>query len=496
MILSNVGVKNICKHSSEILKILHYDFNSPNHYISLSDNGEIIEWDFDPETSEITELSKFNIKRPEDNVLEEKKHKIRKLKKGEYYKITQAIQFEKFLALGYVDGIILVYKIIKKPFNDESKVNKSNNSQNNEEEGENDEENENAEKINEPEKNENNPKNDHEENKNEEGENKEKNNEKENEEKEEENNYLLDDNECYNYYKLYYVLLGHLQEINSLCYVPSKKILVSSSDDFTVKIFDMNMGHLKYYFKLDFIANKIFYIETKTNKNIVLLSDEPYKVVIDMAQDPFIFNQYAFEYNEIIQIEKINKNILALTKRNILLFNEDFNFVGFYAATDSFTYNYFYQYKDEEFLIFDDDNWLRFLKTNQKQKDTVPEGKEKSKQKPQKVTKDKKGKKEADQIQKDEKKKIILNTEFKMQIGNDNINFCYLKDNFIFCCCKDYSLYMLDIEDKKELKYQRETMVLEDIESLQYMISLMNTKKSKKRGGKDRKKDKKGKKKK
>ena len=113
MILSNVGVKNICKHSSEILKILHYDFNSPNHYISLSDNGEIIEWDFDPETSEITELSKFNIKRPEDNILEEKKHKIRKLKKGEYYKITQAIQFEKFLALGYVDGIILVYKILK-----------------------------------------------------------------------------------------------------------------------------------------------------------------------------------------------------------------------------------------------------------------------------------------------------------------------------------------------------------------------------------------------
>ena len=494
MILSNVGVKTVCTHTSQILKIFHYEFNSPNHYISLSDNGEIIEWDFDPETSETFEICKCNLKRPEDDRLEEKKHKIRKLKKGEYYKITQAIQFEKYLALGYIDGIILVYKIVKKPLNELSKASNSNISQNNEEEAEKEEENENAEKVNEPEKNENNPpQNENEENKNDEEENKEKNIEKEEEEKEE-NNYLLDDNDCYNYYSLYYVLLGHLQEINSLCYIPLTKMFVSSSDDLSVKIFDMTNGHLKYYFKLDFVVNKIFYIENKNKKNIVLLSDEPYKVVIDVTTDPFTFNQHAFEYNEIIQFEKINKKYLALNKRNILLFNEDLNCINTYVTTDSFRFNYFYQYSEEEFLIFDDDNWLRFVKTNQKNKEVVLENKEKSKS--QKPSKDQKGKNEIEEKQKDENKKIVLNTEFKIQIGNDNISFCYLKNNFVFCCCKDNSLYMLDIENKKELKYQRQTMVIEDGESLKYMISLMNSKKSKKKGGKDKKKDKKEKKKK
>ena len=501
MILSNIGLKTVCKHSSQILKIFHYEFNSPNHYISLSDNGEIIEWDFDPETSEITELCKCDLKRPDDNLLKEKKHKIRKLKKGEYYKITQAIQFDKFLALGYIDGIILVYKILKKPYNELSKENKSNNSQNNEEEIENGEENEENEKLKETEKNENNqknennPKNENEENKNDKGENKndkgekvEKINEKENEEKLEENNYLLDDNECYNLYKLYFVLLGHLQEINSLCYVPFTNMLVSSSDDFCVKIFDMKIGHLKYYFKLDFIVNRIFYVETKIKKNIILLSDEPYKIAIDVTQNPFIFNQYAFEFNEITQLEKINKNYLALNNRNILLFNEDFNFMNYYVASDSFRFSYFYQYSDEEFLIFDDNNWLRFLKANQKKVETVPDKKEKSK--PQKASKDQKGKNEDDEKQKNENKKIVLRTEFKTQLGSDNINFCYLKNNFLFCCCRDNSLYMLDIDSKKELKYQRETMFLEDAESLQLMVSLMNTKKSKKKGGKDKKKDK------
>ena len=53
-----------------------------------------------------------------------KNHKIRKLKKDEYHKITQVIQFDNFIGLGYSDGIVLVYEITKK-----SKINNNKNNE-------------------------------------------------------------------------------------------------------------------------------------------------------------------------------------------------------------------------------------------------------------------------------------------------------------------------------------------------------------------------------
>ena len=117
MLLPNEGVELLFKHPTSILKIFHFDFNDPNHFISLSDDGEVIEWYFNHETLQVTEIVKFHLKRPGDDLLIQNKHKIYELKKGEYYKITNVIQFEEFLALGYSDGVILVYQITKKAKN-------------------------------------------------------------------------------------------------------------------------------------------------------------------------------------------------------------------------------------------------------------------------------------------------------------------------------------------------------------------------------------------
>ena len=59
------------------------------------------------------EIEKCNLQRPSDEILTVNKHEIRKLKKGEYIKITSVVQFGDFLTVGYDDGLILVYQIEK-----------------------------------------------------------------------------------------------------------------------------------------------------------------------------------------------------------------------------------------------------------------------------------------------------------------------------------------------------------------------------------------------
>ena len=59
----------------------------------------------------------------------------------------------------------------------------------------------------------------------------------------------------FNSFSLYYILLGHIEEILSLCYIPQLKILISSSIDHTVKIFDFTTGQMTHFFKFDFIIH-------------------------------------------------------------------------------------------------------------------------------------------------------------------------------------------------------------------------------------------------
>ena len=115
MILPNDDIKIITTHTSPVLQIFHFDINQPFHFMSLSDNGEIIEWIFEKNSKNFKEIEKCNLQRPSDEILTVNKHETRKLKKGEYIKITSVIQFNNFLAIGYDDGLILVYQIEKQP---------------------------------------------------------------------------------------------------------------------------------------------------------------------------------------------------------------------------------------------------------------------------------------------------------------------------------------------------------------------------------------------
>ena len=188
MLLPNKGVNLLFKHSSSILNIFHLDFNSPKHYLSLSDNSEVVEFLLVPEEDKIKEIEKFHIKRPDNELLKNNGHKIVHLKHGQYHKITQVIQFDSFITLGYDDGLILVYQITKKEFD--------------------------------------------------------------NEEQNKPHNHEL---KYFNSFSLYYILLGHLEEIVSLCYIPQIKMLISSSLDNTLKMFDFETGNLTHFFKFDFI---------------------------------------------------------------------------------------------------------------------------------------------------------------------------------------------------------------------------------------------------
>ena len=62
MLLPNKGVNLLFKHSSSIINIFHLDFDSPKHFLSLSDNSEIIEFLFIPEEEKAIEIEKFHLK--------------------------------------------------------------------------------------------------------------------------------------------------------------------------------------------------------------------------------------------------------------------------------------------------------------------------------------------------------------------------------------------------------------------------------------------------
>ena len=153
MILPNDDIKVITTHSSPILKVFHIDINQPYHFMSLSDNGEIIEWLFDKESKNIKEIEKCNLQRPSDEILTLNKHEIRKVKKGEYIKITSTIQFHDFITVGYDDGLILVYQI-EKQSNDKKKPPMEGLKEKIEEENQEDEENPKGSEENTSEKNE------------------------------------------------------------------------------------------------------------------------------------------------------------------------------------------------------------------------------------------------------------------------------------------------------------------------------------------------------
>ena len=434
MLLPNKGVNLLFKHSSSILNIFHLDFNSPNHYLSLSDNSEVVEFLLVPEEEKIKEIEKFHIKRPDNELLQNNGHKIVHLKHGQYHKITQVLQFENFMVLGYDDGLILVYQIIKKQLeNDFEKE---------------DEENEN-------------------------------------------NNYKLD---YFNSFSLYYILLGHLEEIVSFCYIPELKILISSSIDNSLKIFDFATGQLTHFFKFDFIINKILYQNAakKGDPKIVLtlLSQSPVKVLINLSANPITYNTHHFEHIDVCQLEKINDKFYGLNSKKIKILDKNFEQEGTLINLNNIDFQYFTKYKND-FLIVDNENMVRMVTFKIKEKNKAKEDSKNDKNK-------KKNTKKEEPPEEEEKIfESIIHTQFKFKVGEDNINGFYFINNFILAFCRDGSLYSINY-DKIHESYENELMKIEDEISMKMMESMVNNKKSKK-GKKDKKdkgkKDKKKKKK-
>ena len=139
-------------------------------------------------------------------------------------------------------------------------------------------------------------------------------------------------------------------------------------------------------------------------------------------------------------------------------------------------------------ILFDAENYLEVTSFQNlvEKKDVVDPKNKKAAAKPAKGKNDK----NEEEVEKTDQYNII--TEFKVKIGNDEMTECYIYDQFGFCCCQDSNLYLIDLELKKDLKYERFNMATEDEASLQMMKNLANTKKKKKKGkGKDGKKKKK-----
>ena len=424
MLLPNKGVNLLFKHSSSILNIFHLDFNSPNHYLSLSDNSEVVEFLLVPEEEKIKEIEKFHIKRPDNELLKNNGHKIVHLKHGQYHKITQVLLFENFMVLGYDDGLILVYQIIKKQLeNDFEKE---------------DEENEN-------------------------------------------NNHKL---EYFNSFSLYYILLGHLEEIVSFCYIPELKILISSSIDNSLKIFDFTTGQLTHFFKFDFIINKILYQNAakKGDPKIILtlLSQSPVKVLINLSANPITYNTHHFEHIDVCQLEKINDKFYGLNSKKIKILDKNFEQEGTLINLNNIDFQYFTKYKND-FLIVDNENMVRMVTFKIKEKNKAKEDSKNDKNK-------KKNTKKEEPPEEEEKIfESIIHTQFKFKVGEDNINGFYFINNFILAFCRDGSMYSINY-DKIHESYENELMKIEDEISMKMMESMVNNKKSKK--GKKDKKDK------
>ena len=229
-------------HSSAPIIIFHYDKNDSDHLISISDTGELIEFSFCIETEEVKMIDKCQLHRPNDELLVKNGHNIVRVNKWKNNRnnsnvdyINKIINFENYICLGYADGLILIYQIIQQENND-SVIN-------------------------------------------------------ENEENEEEIQVLKS---YTNIFSLYYILLGHTKAITALFYLKEKKMLVTASENYSCRIYDMETGKALFDYSFDCIFKEITYVENKSNKLLILLSDEPYKLIMDMNKEPYNFNNFSF----------------------------------------------------------------------------------------------------------------------------------------------------------------------------------------------------------
>jgi hypothetical protein len=248
----------------------------------------------------------------------------------------------------------------------------------------------------------------------------------------------------------------------------------------------MTNGFSLYHFNLDCIVNKIILQEKKNVQNLILFSEDPYKLIIDITKEPFSFNHYSFKFNNSLQLEKINNGYYLLGPRMVYLLDSNLEYKATFTSLEPINYSLIKLYKNN-ILLFDAENYIELVSFQSlEEKKPVEDPKNKKAAKPQKGKNDK----VEEEVEKSDQYNII--TEFKVKMGNDEITECYIYEQFGFCCCQDNNLYLIDLELKKDMKYERANLANEDEASLQMMKNLANAKTKKKKGkGKDGKKKKK-----
>ena len=94
MIIANNNVTAQIKHNNAIIALYHFDNNNKEHYVTLSEDGELKEWGLDPSSSTFTETGPCNLVRPSAEILIQNKHKIPKMQKNDFLSITKSILFK------------------------------------------------------------------------------------------------------------------------------------------------------------------------------------------------------------------------------------------------------------------------------------------------------------------------------------------------------------------------------------------------------------------
>ena len=186
-------------------------------------------------------------------------------------------------------------------------------------------------------------------------------------------------------------------------------------------------------------------------------------------------------------MEKINKGYYLLGPKIVYLFDNNFEYKASFTNLDQVNYTLLKLYKDNV-ILFDNENYLQittFQSMEQKKPEQDPKNK-KGTTKNAKGKKDEKNEEEVEQID-----QFSIKTELKVKVGNDIISDCYIYEQFGFCSCQDNNIYLINLQEKKDLKYERTQMMIEDEISLQMMKNLSNAKSKKKGKAKDGKKKKK-----
>ena len=107
----------------------------------------------------------------------------------------------------------------------------------------------------------------------------------------------------------------------------------------------MNNGFSLYHFNLDCIVNKITLIEKKNTQNLILLSEDPYKLIIDITKEPFSFNHYSFKYNDSLYLEQVNNGYYLLGPKMVYFFDHNFEYKGTFTNLDKSSYSFIKTYK-------------------------------------------------------------------------------------------------------------------------------------------------------